>query len=79
MILAFIFNVAALVTVILWILHIGAKSTAKLLKIIAIILLAIAGKNNYFCALFATTDIKMVLTLPTLFSLLLNIDAIIIP
>ena len=44
MVLAFLFNLAALVTVILWILHVGAKSTAKLLKVIATILLAIAGK-----------------------------------
>ena len=44
MVLAFLFNLAALVTVILWILHIGGKSTAQLLKVIAIILLAIAGK-----------------------------------
>ena len=42
--LAFIGNFVALFTLIMWILNVGSTSTAKILKIVTMVLLGIAGK-----------------------------------
>ena len=43
--LAFIGNFVALSTLIMWILNVGSASTAKILKVVTIGLLGIAGKT----------------------------------